>query len=468
MARGFANYISSFGFRQEWSQGYADLVGSEIHSVGSIDKNWPNYTFDVTFARLQNFESVEVPYTNPATGKTSQLPNAVTIRKLPEAEFTGRDRQIWNGVPLWFSFESSAGLLFRSEPIFNGNTQIDKIQTAQFTPRLNLAPHLTSVLHLGDFHLVPSIGIDETFYGESQGPDPANPGLDRVLGTNLLRSARDFSLDLIFPSLARVFDKKTIFGDKLKHVIEPRATYRYVTGIGNDFDRFIRFDETDLLSNTNELALSLANRIYAKRGDSVREIFTWELMQKRYFDPTFGGALVAGDAQRVRCHRGCHGLRVPGGAAQHIAGGVAGARQPGERPGSSMAGRLRSAQSRDRGQRLFHGLSLEEVLHAGGEQRGAQQRPRTHPRPTSSTSASASATPTAKAGMPASMRFTITAQAVVQFSTTQVTYNTDCCGISVQYRRFNFGVRDETQFRFAFAIGNVGTLGSLRKQDRLF
>ena len=27
----------------------------------------------------------------------------------------------------------------------------------------------------------------------------------------------------------------------------------------------------------------------------------------------------------------------------------------------------------------------------------------------------------------------------VQFATSQITYNTDCCGISVQYRRYSFG-----------------------------
>ena len=59
-------------------------------------------------------------------------------------------------------------------------------------------------------------------------------------------------------------------------------------------------------------------------------------------------------------------------------------------------------------------------------------------------------------------------KAVVVYSTSQVTYNTDCCGISVQYRRYNIGLRDENQVRIAFAIGNVGTLGTLRKQDRLF
>jgi LPS-assembly protein len=56
----------------------------------------------------------------------------------------------------------------------------------------------------------------------------------------------------------------------------------------------------------------------------------------------------------------------------------------------------------------------------------------------------------------------------LQYTTAQVTYNTDCCGLSVQFRRFNIGTRDESQFRVAFAISNIGTFGNLRRQDRTF
>ena len=49
------------------------------------------------------------------------------------------------------------------------------------------------------------------------------------------------------------------------------------------------------------------------------------------------------------------------------------------------------------------------------------------------------------------------------YATSQVTYNTDCCGISVQFGRINTGVRDETLFRIAFSIANVGSFGTLRK-----
>jgi LPS-assembly protein len=57
---------------------------------------------------------------------------------------------------------------------------------------------------------------------------------------------------------------------------------------------------------------------------------------------------------------------------------------------------------------------------------------------------------------------------VIQNSTIQVTYNTDCCGLSFQYYRINLGLRDETGWRAAFSIANVGTFGTLKKQDRTF
>jgi LPS-assembly protein len=57
---------------------------------------------------------------------------------------------------------------------------------------------------------------------------------------------------------------------------------------------------------------------------------------------------------------------------------------------------------------------------------------------------------------------------VMLYSTAQVSYNTDCCGFSVQYRRLGFATRNENQFYFSFAIANIGSFGTLKKQDRLF
>ena len=57
---------------------------------------------------------------------------------------------------------------------------------------------------------------------------------------------------------------------------------------------------------------------------------------------------------------------------------------------------------------------------------------------------------------------------VLQYAQTEVGYNSDCCGLSVQYRRFSFGTRNENQFLVSFSVANIGSFGTLRKQERLF
>ena len=57
----------------------------------------------------------------------------------------------------------------------------------------------------------------------------------------------------------------------------------------------------------------------------------------------------------------------------------------------------------------------------------------------------------------------------LQYATVQTSYAWDCCGVSVEYRRFALGsVRNENQFRFSFNLANVGSFGNLRKQERLY
>jgi LPS-assembly protein len=57
----------------------------------------------------------------------------------------------------------------------------------------------------------------------------------------------------------------------------------------------------------------------------------------------------------------------------------------------------------------------------------------------------------------------------VQYGSAQLGYNWDCCGVNLEYRRFSLAqVRNENQFRFTFALSNVGAFGNLRRGERLF
>ena len=73
-ARGDLNYLSSFLFRQQFTQSFDEAVSSETHSVGYITKHWSDYGFNFVAQRDVNFQST--------------APNdEIVLRKLPEAEF---------------------------------------------------------------------------------------------------------------------------------------------------------------------------------------------------------------------------------------------------------------------------------------------------------------------------------------------------------------------------------------------
>jgi LPS-assembly protein len=57
---------------------------------------------------------------------------------------------------------------------------------------------------------------------------------------------------------------------------------------------------------------------------------------------------------------------------------------------------------------------------------------------------------------------------ILGYANTQVTYNTSCCAFSGQFRRFNIGTRNESQYRLALVIANIGSFGTLKRQDRIF
>jgi LPS-assembly protein len=51
----------------------------------------------------------------------------------------------------------------------------------------------------------------------------------------------------------------------------------------------------------------------------------------------------------------------------------------------------------------------------------------------------------------------------------EFSYNTSCCGIGFEYRKFSFGtIRNENQYLLVFRIANLGSVGNLRRQEKIF
>lgn len=448
--RGVLDYLSSFAFREEFSQTYNEAVFSETHSVGFVDKHWGDYGVDIVAQRIVNFQSI-------APG------DDISLRKLPEVEFLEREHQIQD-LPFWFSFDSTYGLERRSEPLF---------QTRQFVERADVAPHVMTAFNFLGVHIAPSFGIRETFYGSSVAPGSA-PEDPVIEGENVLRSSRDVTVDMVFPSLERVFNapasfEKYGFGKKLKHVIEPRVTYKYVTGIDN-FDRIIRFDQADLISNTDEVDFSLTNRILSKDSNgTVADLLTWQIWYARYFDPSFGGAVVPGIRNVLASQLDLTGFAFIDGprhqspivSAFHLqAPGRVGLewRADWDPVLHSLVNSGATVDFRSGFKFISFGhydVKADPVLQTPGANQLRMLI--------------GYGNDTRKGWNYGASVFYDYRQSLLQYTQTQVTYNTDCCGLSVQFRRIEIiNARNENQFRVAFAISNIGTFGNLRRQEKIF
>ncbi len=460
LGRGFqarveGNYVSSMRFRTLFTYSLDEAIGTEVHSIGYIQKNWSGYTFNIVGARLENIQ-------NPGDydGATQSFkPDAkVVIRKLPQAEFNMRDRETrLFGLPFWVSMESSAGLIRRGQPLF---------QTSQFVARADFQPRIMTALRWKGFSLLPSFMLRETHYdSRMESGLPVREGIRR--------HAREFALELALPPLARVYDGRRWLGDKVKHVIEPRAVFRHAAGI-EDFEKLIRFDETELMTNTTEAEFSLTNRLYVKRGDEVHELASWQVWHARYFDPTFGGAVSAIDPFTGKPRR-----NVIASSANLTAF-------------SFLDGPRRFSP-------IISALRISPLANFGLEWRSDYDTARHRPvnswlvgewhrsiytvrlghmfvRSGRQLSASANEFNAAfgiggenrrgwNAGFDARYDFR---EGVMRWATSQVTYNTDCCGFSFQYQRMGLPGSSGNIYRAAFSVANIGSFGSLRRQNRLF
>ena len=437
-AHGELDYITSFAFRQQFTESFNEAVFSQTHSVGFVTKHWSDFGINLVAGNNVNFLS-----TTPG--------NDISIRKLPELEFNQREHQVDVGaLPFWVSFDSSAGLLRRSQNLF---------QTRQFVDRLDLAPRITTVLRLPGIQVVPSFAIRETSYESSA----VSPGV--FSGQNIVRNSREASIDFLLPSLQRVFNAPNWIGSKVKHVIEPRITYQYTGGIDN-FDRIIRFDETDVLSNTNQVEFSLNNRLLAKdKNGTITDFVNWQLLYDRYFDPTFGGAIIPGQRNVIQSALDITGYGFLDGA----------------RRSSPIVSALRvqsrlGLEWRTDYDPLFHrfansSLSVDgryKQYHVSVSQSHVNTDPAIAPSANQFRGVISYGSDTRKGLSFGFSAYYDYLKGVMQYTQTQVTYNTDCCGLSVQYGRFSLGTRDESQFRVSFAVSNIGTFGTLKRQENIF
>jgi LPS-assembly protein len=352
--------------------------------------------------------------------------------------------------------------------------------------------------------------LRETFYTQQLIPSSGGVG---VAESNVInRRAVEGSVEIRPPALERVYDREFL-GRKWKHVIEPRAIYRYVTGVDN-FSRILRFDERDILSNTNEVEYAMVNRLYAKRASEkpencdatgmasliighpaaespvpwerqlerggipcqaepqVREVVTWELGQKYFLDPTFGGALVPGQRNVFTTTADFTGIAFLT-EARRLSPLISRLKfQATSRSEAEWDIDYDFKQSRINASTAFVNYRFGSYTIGGGDAylRAPSDTPTTGQQMFNQFRVLFGYGQPNKRGFSGATNLGFDANlGFLQYAAVQAAYNWDCCGFSVEYRRFALGsVRNENQFRFNFALANIGSFGNLRRQEKLF
>lgn len=290
---------SSLAFRQEFSDGIQQVISPIEVSQVFVNKSWDDYTLNL----LARSQVISIPNVREKT------------RNLPSVNFEKRPSMLKFLDGVYFSFKASLEGVSRREEVddidlYRQRTGNDPVVTPALSQRLDVFPQLSIPITTKYVNFTASAAGRITYYSDSFND------MRQVVGRDLIRKYGEFTFDVRPVAFARNFyGRNDRF--RFRHVIEPLLTYRLVKGI-NNFNKIIRFDEVDTISNTNEIEYGMVNRIYVRRfseavtdeskrqlasaidmtGSDVRvqpyEIFTLTVRGKYFFDKNFGGALMPG------------------------------------------------------------------------------------------------------------------------------------------------------------------------------
>ncbi len=461
---GTVEYLSRYVYRLVFNDSYSQAISSEVASDVALTHAHNGLVPSISVDRFQTFASA----TNGDEAR---------ILHLPAVRFDVLDRPLGDSTLSW-GLGTSLSYLGRSEPGLH----------ARNVGRYDFYPHLVLPLSVGGWSLVSEAALRDTVYTISQTPDltGANGGIPTISHDPLNRLDGEATVDLRLPALERDF---TLAHRTLRHVIEPELTYRYVGGIGDDVRNTLLFDTTDVASDTNEVAYSLTQRLYVRDDarrpceadaadctEKPREWASWQIAQKYFLNPSFGGAVIPGrrnifdsalDLTPVAFLTGPRNLspvisRVRFEAIDNL-------RIQWDLDYDPVRGQLDADN-------IYAGISHERttaglgyaLLNAVNENTSAAVT-RSH-----------QIEPFLEIGKPAGNGPNLAIDGgydfvnhIVQYAGVQAVYNWNCCGLTLGYRRFELGAvgtasRDETQWLYSFTLANFGRVGDIRRANSVF
>ena len=556
-AVGDGEYLSSYVYREAFTDSFNQAVSSDITSIAFVTEQTHGWSVDGRADRYQGLKQVPIG---------NSIGEEVHILHVPSFDIDGIERSI-PGTPLVWSLDGSVAGLKRAQPNFTSSGIVE---------RVDVRPELSLPLHFDGWSLRAGLATRETFYSRSRETPYGAAAPPVELTTPLNRADLETEVSLRPPTIERSFAVPArltrLFGTEVRHTVEPEITYRDVRGV-NNFLGVLRFDDVDLVSDTNEVEYGVTQHLFfrpkpkvslplppgcptgspantasgtSEPGDGItsegeqpsiedqavpdvlnptpadstdangiaspsaqapdlptrthshhaarctpapvvaqQPLLSWRLTQRVFLDETFGNAVIV---NRRNVFETTLSLS-----------GIAFLTEP--RRISPLVSRLRLRTSGhtdvewdfdyDTGAKKFTSSNTFLDAHEGNWFGGLSYARLNAPGRFATEVVDTNQTPSLITspvsnfsqlrlligyGVPTRPGLSIAANTGLdllggdlQYAALQTSYNWNCCGLAVEYRKYNLGtVRDENSYRFNFTLANIGSAGNIRRAERLF
>lgn len=205
-----------------------------------------------------------------------------SLRYLPRVSFNWNQQKIWI-LPGRFSLDTSYSNVQRVGKSYDEDEGL--FVTDISSQRINIQPTYTlSMIKTPWLSIKADISSKHSFYAKSRDPKISITKPEAILDEPLHLGYNTAAVEMKGPIFSRIFEFKN---SKLKHLIEPKITMRYVTQVDpEDRAKLIPVDNFDYPSYSF-VGFSLTNRLLTKgkTASSAREVLSYIVSQDYYFDP---------------------------------------------------------------------------------------------------------------------------------------------------------------------------------------
>jgi LPS-assembly protein len=262
------HHLSDADFFQEFENDFNQNTRRSLYSHITMTRSWGPATMNLRTDRRVTFLSSD----------------DVVLQQLPEAEMRIRSNRIGRSDIYW-SLISSLNVL----DVDRGGDLKGTYGRADLFPEISYtlpgAPWLT---------VTPNLGGRVTWYSKRYAEDRRS-----FEETPIDRTFFKGGVDIVGPSFSRIFRLGgSREGTKVKHLVEPRLEYRYLSDPGDDSSLIPVFDEVDSTFAANRVRATLSNRLFIRSPKQLgaRELLSLDLFQEYSFSDPLNS--VSGDTSQ--------------------------------------------------------------------------------------------------------------------------------------------------------------------------